>query len=128
MERKLFEAKLLGEIYRIQKHLGIYNGTDGRIYGLLNGVQEDIEAEIENLKFISNEEVNLVCDELDPYYKGEKDLSEMPNYKELEMKLERKGLHRDKLISILEYLYLNERYTVEIEKLKSGIKFAKEYV
>lgn len=69
-----------------------------------------------------------MCDELDPYYKGENDLSEMPNYKELEMKLERKGLHRDKLISILENLYLNERYTVEIEKLKSGIKFAKEYV
>ncbi|WP_394175593.1 hypothetical protein [Guptibacillus hwajinpoensis] len=122
LENKLFKAKILGEIYRVQKEQGIYNGTEGRIYGLINGFEEDINSEIESLNFISDNEVNLVCDQFDPYYKEERSLEEIPPYKDIEMALERKGLHRDKFYSIIKYLYLNDRYTVEIDRINSGIK------
>lgn len=124
MTEKLFFAKLLGEIYRIQKSQGIYNGTDGRIYGLLNGVETDVESEVGNLGFISETEIGKVCDVFDPFYKEEKSLDEIPSSKEIQLSLEKYGISEGQFITILEYLYLNDRYTVEIEKIKSGIKFA----
>ncbi|AKG34669.1 hypothetical protein [Paenibacillus durus] len=122
MTEKLIFAKLLGEMYRIQKSQGIYNGTDGRIFGLLNGVEEDVESEISNLGFISREDIAKFCDVFDPYYKGEKSLDEIPSSKEIQLSLENEGISESKFITILEYLYLNGSYTLEIEKIKSGIK------
>ncbi|MEK4236445.1 hypothetical protein [Paenibacillus sp. FSL H7-0714] len=124
MEEKLVFAKLLGEMYRIQKSQGIYNGTDGRIFGLLNGVEEDVESEIENLGFISQKDIDKVSDVFDPFYKEEISLDEIPSSKTIQLSLEKEGISESKYITILDYLYLNDRYTLEIEKIKSGIKFA----
>jgi hypothetical protein len=116
-ENKLIFGKILGEIYRLQRKQGICQASEGQIFGLLNGIDEALNTEFENLNLISNSKVSQVCDYLDPYYRGERDLDEIPSFQEMKMDLERIGINHTNLIIILKYLYSNERYTMEIEKL-----------
>ena len=42
---KAFLGKLLGEVYRIQRHLEMPNAPDeATVYGLLNGMEVEIES------------------------------------------------------------------------------------
>lgn len=118
MERdvQLALGKILGEIYRVQKEQGICEVSDARIMGLLNGFQQALESELEDLDYFSNEEVNVVADYLKPYWTGEKAMSELPTLVEARLELERKGVSHGRLLTILEYLHANGRYTTEIKK------------
>jgi len=116
-ELKLALGKLLGEVYRSQKTQGILQISEGRLFGLLNGVEEEIDNELENMKFISKGHVSVVCDALDPYYKGEKAIDEMPSFLHFRMELEHKGINHAMLIDILKYLRSIGSYTTEIDKL-----------
>ncbi|MEC1155034.1 hypothetical protein [Cytobacillus horneckiae] len=116
-ELKLALGKLFGEVYRIQKQQGICQISDSRIFGLLNGVEEELEGELGNLGFINREQVSIVCDQLDPFYKQEKSLKEMPSFLEFRMELEKHGISHSRLIDILKYLKSSGSYTTEIDKL-----------
>lgn len=114
---KYFYGKLLGEIYRIQNKLGLQTASEGRIFGLLNGVEEAIDEELNGLQRIEKHKVDTVCDYFDPYYKGEKQLDEMPSLLEFRLELERHGVNESDLITIFKYLKANDRYTLEIDEL-----------
>lgn len=70
-EMKLALGRIIGNLYKIQREQGV-NVSEAKVFGLLNGFQEEIDNELDNLEFYSNEKINLVCDELDPYYKHKK--------------------------------------------------------
>lgn len=116
-ELKLTLGKLFGEIYRIQKKQEISQKSDAQIFGLLNGIEEAIETELESLNFISSEQVSVVRDALDPYYRQEKSLDDMPSFLNFRMGLERKGVSHSELLDILKYLKASGSYTTEIDKL-----------
>ena len=123
-ETKLVFGKILGEIYRVQKQQGICQVSDATLFGLLNGFEEAIDGELSDLGFITQAEVELVADYFDPYWKQEKNLDEMPNYKTVEMDIERQGIRPAKFGKILKYLYARERFTVEIDKLGRSFKLS----
>ncbi|MFD2640021.1 hypothetical protein [Piscibacillus salipiscarius] len=66
---------------------------------------------------ISQSHVSLVMDELDPYYKQEKPLEEMPDFTEFRLSMERKGINYMMLVNILKYLKSKGAYELEIDKL-----------
>jgi hypothetical protein len=116
-ELKLVLGKMLGEVYRVQRAQGICQVPDSKIFGLLNGVEEALDSEFENLSVISNSQISVVCDHLDPYFKGEKPIEEMPSFLNFRMELEQHGISHSKLIDILKYLHASGSYTEEIDRL-----------
>lgn len=114
---KLLFGKFLGEIFRLQKNSGISQVSDGRIYGLLNGIEESIDETLNSLELVETRKINIVCDYLEPYYQNEKSLDELPSFLNMRMELERQGINHGTLITILKYLKANDRYTLEIDRL-----------
>lgn len=117
-ELKLTLGKLFGEIYKIQKAQGVCNISESRIFGLLNGFEEEIKLEFEELNFYSEDKVNAVCDKLQPYYTQEKELNDMPTFLQFRMELEHEsGITHSEVIDILKYLNSKNAYELEIKKL-----------
>ncbi|WP_445429268.1 hypothetical protein [Bacillus atrophaeus] len=117
-ELKLTLGKLFGEIYKIQKQHGICDKSDTRIFGLLNGFEEEITSEFEGLNFYSEDKVNAVCDKLHPYYTKEKDINDMPSFSQFRLDLEHEsGIKHTEVIDILKYLYSKSAYQLEIDRL-----------
>jgi len=117
-KEKLLFGRMLGEMYRIQKKLGM-QVSDARIYGLLNGVEEAIDEEIEKIGYVSNRDISAVCDVLDEYYQDWDKVSKLDGFYEVEDKLRNKGIGRSKAIRILKYLYASNRYNDLIDKFDS---------
>ena len=93
--------------------------SDARIYGLLNGVEEAIDEEIEKIGYVSNRDISAVCDVLDEYYQDWDKVSKLDGFYEVEDKLRNKGIGRSKAIRILKYLYASNRYNDLIDKFDS---------
>ncbi|MGG0569760.1 hypothetical protein ABE033_13755 [Priestia megaterium] len=117
---KLVQAKLLGELYRIQKRLDNCYVSDEVIYGLLNGVERIINDELDDLFYVSEEDENAVINILNEYYKDEDKLSAFTGYYDIEHKLEAAGIGRSKAIRILTLLKAEGRFTNVIEKMDSS--------
>lgn len=115
-ELKLVLGKMLGEVYRIQRAQGICQISDSRIFGLLNGIEEEVEAEINGLESISKSQVEVVRDYLTPYYNKEIDLEELPSFLHARLELEREGISHSDLIIILKYLKSKNSYVEEIDR------------
>ena len=117
-ELKLFLGKLFGEIYKIQKKQGVCDKSETRIFGLLNGFEEEIRSEFEGLNFYSQDKVNAVCDKLHPYYTKEKNINDMPSFLQFRMELEHESrINHTEVIDILKYLYSKNAYQLEIDRL-----------
>ncbi|WP_281976056.1 hypothetical protein [Halobacillus litoralis] len=123
-EQKLVLGKILGETYRLQKEQGICQETDATIFGLLNGFEETLNAQMTNLGIITVDEVEKVADYFSTYWKGEEKLDDLPSYKTVQMSMERHGIREHKFGQILKYLYACNRFTVEIEKLGRNMKLS----
>lgn len=108
---------MLGEVYRIQKSIGLSTASEGRIFGLLNGLEESIDEELNTLQEINKEKVDAVRDYLDPYYQKKLPLSELPNQTEVRLELEKARITEGEFTTILKYLKANNMYTLEIDKL-----------
>ncbi|WP_338705237.1 hypothetical protein [Priestia aryabhattai] len=121
-ETKLALGKILGEIYRLQRAQGILQVPEEKVFGLLNGFEETLNGELAGLDFISEAEVEIVADYFDPYWKYKKGLEELPNQKSIELELERLGVRKGNFGTILKYLYANNRFTEEIDKLAGNFK------
>jgi hypothetical protein len=113
-ELKLILGKLLGETYRIQKAQGNLEISDSKIFGLVNGIEEAIETELDQLELISNKQMAIVMNYLDQYYNGDK---ELPTFVNVRLALEQKGISHGTLIDIFKYLKAGSRYNSVIDKL-----------
>ncbi|MGC4378270.1 hypothetical protein WD019_15280 [Fictibacillus sp. Mic-4] len=119
MDKFLF-GKILGEIYRIQNRNGYCPVSEGRIYGLLNGIETAIDEEISDLDPITKEELRAAADILNKYWKDPADLKEVTGYYDLEDEFEAAGLDRGKMIKILTYFNSNRQFTELISKFDSS--------
>lgn len=101
-DNKILLAKILGEIYRLQKHSQNIPcpASDARIYGLLNGFERIVDEEIERIGFVSNKELSTVEKILDEYFINEEKLKQFKGYYDIERELEVNQIDRAKAITI----------------------------
>lgn len=116
---KVLLGKILGEIYRIQKYIFCLPCTanDTRVYGLLNGIEQEIDTELKEIGFISNEKLVALETILEEY--GKEENLDSKNYSELEKKFKQREIDRKKAIVIMKYLYTKGSIAEVIEEMES---------
>lgn len=120
MEKIMF-AKLLAEIYRIQRKIDPKGeDLDATIYGLLNGIEDVIDRELNRIGLISKEKFTAVCDVLQEYFDDDEKLNKLTGYYDIEPKLKMKGVSRSEAIAILTYLNATNQYDNVIKKFDSS--------
>ena len=121
-EIKLLFGKILGEIYRLQMHTeGMKSGgSPGRIYGLLNGLETEIEAELAAIPFIPKEKYYAVADVLEEYYRDDEKMKKFTGYYTIEGELSRRGVSRSEAMVILTEMKANRRFVELIAKMDSS--------
>lgn len=111
-ETKVSLGKILGNIYLIQKNQGVCEQSDSHIFGLLNGVEQSLNTELENGDYISNEKITVVEDALLPYVTGEKEYENHLNTT-IRLDLEHtKGINQVEFINICKFLSGRDRKSV----------------
>ncbi len=120
-QEKILLGKMLGEIYRIQKHTEDMTGgaSDSHIYELLNGFEDAIEEELNCIGFVSHEKVKHTMDVLNEYCNDKQKLEEFKGFYDIENKLEKGGVSRIDAIIILKSLKANDQYNTLIDKMNS---------
>jgi hypothetical protein len=117
---KVAFGKILGEIYRLQRAQGVSLPVDqGRVYGLLNGIERAIDEELESVGFISNAQVTHAQTVLDVHFYDSAKLDAFEGFYDVEAELEAGGVSRDDAIPILRYFLASRRYVELIEKMDS---------
>ncbi|WP_145047879.1 hypothetical protein [Paenibacillus xylanexedens] len=121
-ESKLVFGKILGEIYRIQKHdQGISCPVgDDVIYGLLNGFEDTLNSELEELNFVSSEDVEFVSNVLNEYHIDQEKLNLFKGYYDIEHRLESNGIDRMKAHRILTKFIAEHKFEGVIAKMDSS--------
>lgn len=116
---KLALAKILGEIYRIQKRLpeDICSVNDSTIFGLLNGMENVIDAQLGNLEFISNRQIEHVSNILNRYHLDQNELNNFTGFYEIEYELEAGGVDRMTAIQIITMFNAENRFTEVIQRM-----------
>lgn len=118
---KVAFGKILGEIYRLQRASGVPVPVDqGRVYGLLNGIEQAIDEELTSVGFISNAQVLHAQVVLDKYFYDEDKLDAFEGFYDIEAELERGGVDRSVAIPILTYFLASRRYVDLIEKMNGS--------
>ena len=117
---KMFFGKILGEIYRIQKHINpeICKVRDSKIYGLLNGFENVINEEVNNYDFVSKEDLISLGKIMDDIRINNRTKnSNFKGYYEIEDELKRQGKNIDRAtaITIIKY-YLSENKFIDLVK------------
>ena len=117
---KILLGKILGEVYRLQKCTFCLPclASDGRIYGLLNGIEREVDLELEEVGFVSDEKLEAAERILEEYF-DERKLEEIKSYGELEKKLSQNNIDKKSAVIILKYLYTQECFAKVIEKIDS---------
>src|SRR6478736_10393329 len=117
-QTKLFFGKILGEMYRIQKRVDptMFGYGDEVIYGLCNGFESVIDAEIDKIGSVTTRQLNSAGAIFtkhwhDPNFKG---------YYDLEPELTAAGIDRGTAMKILTYFKAENGFVELIEKMNSG--------
>jgi hypothetical protein len=118
---KIFLAKILGEIYRIQKRIKDLpcSATDSHIYGLLKGFEDSINLELD-YELITKQEVSKVSNILNEIWIDDEKLKNFKGYYDIESEFEKLNIPRWKIILILTKLKSEDRYTRLLEKMDSN--------
>lgn len=114
-------GRILGEIYRIQNAIeGMTSGgAPARIYGLLNGIDDAIDKELECIEGISNAKLEAAADVLEPILQDAVKLDEFSGFYDIEEELKARGITRSEAMQILKYWWADHRFTALIEKMNS---------
>lgn len=116
----LLLGKLLGEVYRLQHEAGIPTAGEHSIFGLRNGFESEINAQLERIGFISDAQLNAVEDVLNEYHQSSEKLAGLSGFYDIENELSDLGVGRGEAIRILTYLKADHRFTGVIAKFDSS--------
>ena len=121
LKTKIMLGKILGELYRIQNSPNVMKcpASSGRIYGLLNGIEDAIDADIQTSSLISTDKVDAVCEVLNPIFSDPTKLQEFTGFYDIEEELDKRNVDRSDAIRILTYLYADGKFSTVIEKMNS---------
>lgn len=118
---KLLLGKIIGELYRIEKQMGMACSADeAKIYGLLNGFESEINEELENIGYISKEKLEIVIDVLTPYLEDQQKLQSFKGFYDIESTLKHRGVDRGEAVVILKYLKAKQQFIDVINKMDSS--------
>lgn len=111
-------GKILGEIYRLQTNTQIpCAASEGRIYGLLHGVEEAIDSELERVGFIPANKVLAMVEILDAINLDEEKLANFKGYRQIEHLVHSNDISRGEASVILKYFKGEDMFTDIIEKM-----------
>lgn len=120
-QTKAFLGKILGEVYRIQRHLEIPNAPDtATVYGLLNGIEAEIDQQLEHVGFVSTAKLDVVEDVLDEFDQSETKMEAFKGFYDIERRLSDAGVSRVDAMRIFRYLKANDRFISIIDKMDSS--------
>lgn len=121
MQNRLLLAKLLGEIYRIQKQSGVpCVAEDAQIYGLLQGFEDVVDEELARIGYVSKEKLSFVIDVLDSINRDDERVSAFRGFYDIEDELQKGGVDRVAAIRILTFLNANGQFNALIAKMDSS--------
>ena len=111
---------LLGEVYRVQRHLKMpCSASTDTIYGLLSGIEPAIDSVLANDP-VSENDFRAVCKLLFSIDSDPKKKEEFSGFYDLEDALRSAGLDRSKIAHVITYLNAGGKYTELIEKMDSS--------
>ncbi|MDR3480341.1 MAG: hypothetical protein P4L91_06460 [Burkholderiaceae bacterium] len=113
-------GKLLAEVYRVQRNLGVATMDDATIYALRNGFETAIDDELERIGFVSKAQVKHVMDVLDPIWQDPTQLAAFKGFYDIERELEDGGVDRPTAITVLTYLNAKGQFTEVIAKMDTS--------
>ncbi len=111
-------GKILGELYRLQAAFDVpCSATPARIYGLLNGFETEIDAELRETGVVEAEKVRAVMDVLQPIWDDTDKLKQFEGYYKIDGDLKNRGIDRGEAIKVLTFLKANGQFLEVIEKM-----------
>lgn len=124
MERdfKLFFGVILGEVYRLQKMINedLCPAGDSTIYGLVNGIEEVIDSQIDLKRIITSEQMEKAESILGKNYLSKGKIAEFNGFFDIEEELNDLGIDRALAIRIFKYIKSQGRYSELFEKMDSA--------
>lgn len=127
-ELKLALGKILGEVYRlqIQAEPNIASTSGATAYGLINGFEETINEQLENLKEITSIDVQKVRGVLQPIFddpnrriSGSYEFKQL-KYDEVWQQANSKGIEEAKFTIVLNYFMANDEYVGLLKAIEDG--------
>ena len=120
-QNTLLLGKILAEVYRLQVNTNVpCSAGPERIYGLLNGIEMEVAEEIENIGFISDDQVKAASRILDKIFVDDAKLAEFTGFYDIESELEEAGIDRIAAMKIFTYFAAAGRFTSILNKMNSN--------
>lgn len=117
-QNRLFLAKILGEVYRLQKHnKTACEKSDATIFGLLNGFEHVVEEELDSVGFVSQDAVSVVVKVLNRIDEDPDRLKAFKGFYDIEHELKEHGVDRYTASRVLTYLNANHQFQELIGKM-----------
>lgn len=117
---KLAFGKLLGELYRLHRITGQPNpASDGRIFGLRNGIEDAVDAELSGANFLGNKTYQGVLLSLAKYEHSKKDPEAQVDYQDFQEELSRNHVGPSDALLVLKYLFAEGEHASTISELGS---------
>ena len=121
-DTKLFFGRILGEIYRIQKHNEMpCAASETEIYGLLRGFEDVIDEQLDLIGYVPSSDVENVGKVLEEIYSDEEKLKSFKGFYDIEHKLNSMDINRPQAIKIITYFNIDEGFDKVIKK--NGFKW-----
>ena len=124
MERdfKLFFGVILGEVYRLQKMINedLCPAGDSTIYGLVNGIEDVIDSQIDLSRLINSEQMENANSILRENYISEEKIAEFNGFYDIEEELNDLGIDRALAIRIFKYIKGRGDFPELFEKMDSA--------
>lgn len=120
-QNRILLGKILGEVYRIQKHGNVpFGPSEANLFGLLNGFEHVIDEELEGIGFVSRDSLMAVINVLSPIDNDPEKLKAFKGFYDIEHELQKHGVDRSTAIRILTYLNANHQFQGLIAKMDTS--------
>jgi len=125
-ETKKAFGLLLGQMFRIQKKLDqvhpnetpLCQVEDGTIYGLLNGMENVINQQMDHVSFIPEDSIRKMGEILLPYLDDPN--KPFNGYYDIQNKVEMLGISRNDAVKILHYFWETDQFKPVLKKMDTS--------
>lgn len=114
---ELLLGKILGEIYRLQRKIGLDTEGQDVAFGLRRGFESVLEETFRDIGGISTAQLNAVDSVLAEYFAEPAKLSKFTGFYQIESKLAELGVDRGTALTILTYQKATGHYDSVLDKM-----------
>ena len=117
-DNKILLGKILGEIYHFQKESGVNRKVDdGRVFGLLNGIEACINDELAEIGWVSQEECDKIMGVLNRIYSDKERMESITGYYDIEEEFNELGIKRWQVVRVMKYCQAEGKYFKLLKKM-----------